>query len=249
MRHAIHHILPVTAMMIFATASDCSHFGPPTGPNQCYFLTGECLKSNKMEPVNYEFNLGLSTLVLPLRLDWDTQSASFKNRYAVYAILPSENVFNSFADDAKSLKNDFYAEYNRFDFSHSLSSTITVFCKDGIIVTADKEFCSIPAGENLFPTVVQIEDFDYQDLLLDQYQLPRETIPEGCKIIRPAIHCKIHYADSQSFDEEITFHLEVPVKVGLYLHYLKDKRNTADARMQYLDEILSGDFTTTAIIR
>lgn len=249
MKRGIHHILLGAAIMMLASASECNHFGPPTGPYQYFFLTGECLKSYEMEPVNYEFNLGLSKLVLPLRLDWDTQSASFKKQHAVNAILPSESVFNSFGDNAESVKNNFYAAFDRFNFDHSISSTITVFCKDGIIITANKEFCGIPAGENLFPSVAQIDDFDHQDLFLDQYQLSWETIPEGCKLIRSAIYCSIHYAESQSFDEEITFHIEVPVKVGLYLHYLKDQRNTVDAQMQYLDEVLSGDFTTTAIIR
>ena len=247
MKHGIHHILLVTVVMIFASASDCSHFGPPTSPNRYSFLTGECLESHQLEAKNGFFNNGLTILYVSLYPNWNTQSTSLIHQH-VTALLPAESVFNSLGNDAEHVRAEFYAEFNQFDFSHDISSTITVFYGEGTIITANREFCCIPAGENLFPSIAQILDFLNQDYLLAGYQLPQETVPKDCSITLPAIGCAIHYGESQPIDQDITFNIELPVKVGMYLHYLKDKHNTADAQMQYLDNVLSCDFTLKDIL-
>ena len=46
-----------------------------------------------------------------------------------------------------------------------------------------------------------------------------------------------------SNNDNINIHLEIPVKVGLFLNYLNDRITNPNAEMKYRNEVLSGDFT------
>ena len=46
-----------------------------------------------------------------------------------------------------------------------------------------------------------------------------------------------------SNNDNINIHLEIPVKVGLFLNYLNDRITNPNTEMKYRNEVLSGDFT------
>ena len=67
---------------------------------------------------------------------------------------------------------------------------------------------------------------------------PNEYLPLG-----RYISVLIPLGDYQFSYENVRFHFEIPVKVGLFLHYLKDKISDPNAEMQFKDEVLTCDFS------
>ena len=50
--------------------------------------------------------------------------------------------------------------------------------------------------------------------------------------------------DCELTEEEVTFELNIPVKVVMYLNWINDKLTDPDAPVPYKDEVLHCKFTT-----
>ena len=55
--------------------------------------------------------------------------------------------------------------------------------------------------------------------------------------------------DRQIVDDVLKISIEIPVKVGLFLNYLMEKKTNPDATMQFRDEVLTCEFTVPRGLR
>ena len=60
----------------------------------------------------------------------------------------------------------------------------------------------------------------------------------------PALRCAGIWSDYAFIDEHVTFDLEIPVRVVMYLGWLNDKLSNPAAPVPYKDEVLHCRFTT-----
>lgn len=47
--------------------------------------------------------------------------------------------------------------------------------------------------------------------------------------------------------DKVTLKVEIPVRVGMFLHWLNDLKTDPDAKMEFRDEVLSGEVTISNI--
>jgi hypothetical protein len=148
--------------------------------------------------------------------------------------IPSEAVFNSFGSQAKQVKNEFNAIYETLPQASPCSRTVTIYHKD-IKITSNAEVCGVEPGENLYPSIFSLRSYD------KGYQLPEDTIPEGYAPLSTYAAFTIWAKDNnrEVVDGNPTFYIEIPVKIGMYLTYLNEKRTNPAARLQYRDDVLT----------
>lgn len=166
----------------------------------------------------------------------------------LYRNIPSKDVYNTFGTYSRRVKkayNDIFGAYYA-TANPNLGITSTIYYCGGMIMTADKTFAGVPAGDNLAEVVIMpIPNDKYSHVSRYGFTpIPTIDVPEGYSIIgnNTAIYFPID--DHVLIDgEEVTFHLEIPVKVGLLLTLLRDRLTNPDAQMQYRDEVLTCDFT------
>jgi len=223
---------------IMSAVSACEPFGihNDAAPPELTLLPGECLNSNRLSCYQSSNNKG--DLDFSLYLDWDYDERYIDMWMQGYiAWFPSEAVFDSFGEDKDIVKNCYYSVYSRL--SAQMDRTTTVFYKEGVSITANKEFCGVPVGENLFPTVAQMR-FNSEN-----YKLSEECIPDGYKTFCSwSFDITIPKNNYKVLSESVRFHVEIPVKVGMYLHYLLDKEKKPEAQMQFREEVLIGNFVS-----
>ena len=69
-----------------------------------------------------------------------------------------------------------------------------------------------------------------------------ETITTGELCVSDSINHMTPHWDQYAY-ETVNVHIEIPVKVGLFLNYLKDNKTNPDAQMLFRDEVLTCDFS------
>jgi hypothetical protein len=73
--------------------------------------------------------------------------------------------------------------------------------------------------------------------------IPSIQVPDGYTPILPGLVLSFPVGENEVVNEDVTFHIEIPVKVGMFLTLLKDRFTYPEAEMQFRDEILTCDFT------
>ena len=249
----VFYVLLLITAACWLTA--CKGFGD-TSQRECVFLPGESLVSDIMTPLIYEDN-GLPYKIetytsnqtgeqVPNRLrfvmmaDFESQMVRLSEWHKFFGRLPLDNVFDTFGSEEKPVRDAFYGVFNTFvDYSTSAPkhSTITVFYseKADVRIIAEYDFAGIPAGENLYPSAADVSS------QAPLWQLPSSFIPEGYSPIDLGFLIRIPIEHREIIKKTVKFHVEIPVKVGMYLHYLKDKQSIPDAQMEYQDWVLVGD--------
>ena len=104
------------------------------------------------------------------------------------------------------------------------------------VLPADKTFAGIPAGENLASIVHFYPNSDYL-----YKRIPSVDVPDGFFTLREGIWFTFVIEDFEVVTEDVNFHIEIPVKVGMLLNLLHDRLTDPDAQMQFKDEVLVGD--------
>lgn len=215
----------------------CELLGPGlVPPKRSTFLTGECLLDGRLLPqdpntYHLQYSVTKDAILIPLHLNLDSEDVFVSRKENLSAYFPSANVFNSFGPDSKQVYNDFYAIFD--NQVKPYSSTVTIYYGGNIIITSNAEVCGIAAGENLYPSVAGIKSSS-------SYKLPEDTIPDGYEPLDYYFNISISAKGRNIVDGTPTFYISIPVKVGMYLSYLNEKRTNPEAKMQYRDEVLTG---------
>lgn len=236
----------------------CAKNGVPA-PLEETFLPGECLSSNTLDFTGWQINnyTGPQGITLGFQLNMDCELSSLGSPWASgdYRYVPTENVFNQFKEECPAIKALYEDAWNAVvSSSGGLCFLSSVFYESGIILVADKEFAGVAAGDNIangaIPTQKwQEEGKPYTTCLLDNlYSADSRPIPVGNDFrydycLAKDIAVRIPLNNRTVVDEDVTFTLVMPVKVGLYLTWLKDKTNDPDASFPYRDETLTCTFT------
>ena len=249
----------ILALSSIVVITSCNRLPAGTPDSQEYtFVTGEALVDNTLIPTIYPDALvgyrvettydgktnksvaeGL-TISFQLNLDKEYHRITrWKGGW-----IPSEAVFNSFGSEAKQVKNEFNAVYETLLQPSPAARTVTIYHKD-IKITSNAEVCGVAPGENLYPSIFSLRSYD------KGYQLPEETIPEGYAPLSTYAAFTVWAKDNnrEVVDGNPTFYIEIPVKIGMYLTYLKEKRTNPAAQLQYRDDVLTCTLSTGKNVR
>lgn len=257
-------ILPAILLLGLLMACNKSGFSAATtAVREHTFLTGECLKDNTLKPhvyedtglpyrvetrLNYKTNKAEPVgVTISLQLNLEKEYVPISGKTNTYGWLPTEAVFNTFGSSAQTVKNDFNTVYGSLNKPDPYSKTVTIYYGD-VEITSNAEVCGVAPGENLYPSVFNFRSIDSASAC--SYQLPEDTIPEGYFPLNPYAAFTILAKDGHEVvDGNPTFNFKIPVKVGMYLTYLNDKRTNPEAKMQYRDEVLTHTITIGKNVR
>ena len=250
----IRHILVLVGSMI--VISGCNKYirldNIIRGDMEPYFISiypGECLKNTQLTYASHgryrvENVPGCQeALSISFKLSWDIESEWIGANH--YREVPPDAVFRTFGKDSWRVKKAYFNIYDDYyelvtPYLYSGINT-TVYSYDEISITANREFGGIPPWNNLKSIMLPLS---YNSGGYGSTPIPTIDVVDG--------YCPHGYYLSLSFPleghelvagEEVTFHLEIPVKVGLLLSLLRDRLTDPDAQMQYRDEVLTCDFT------
>ena len=232
-------------------------------------LPGECLASPELSyyrPEDEQQQVVKDGFVFGFLLD----VTDFVKEDSLRRHIPSEDLFNSFGENRQSVKMGYERIYEDFRGAHVSSfhsdrcNAITILYNGGISLTADKEFAGRRAGENLGDLIAHHPHYDNivkesgTDPILAAYPghcsypdkvlgIPADYI---CLIDQcqgnglPGVSFCIPMGDYNLVKEQVTFELQIPVKVVRYLTWINDRLSNPNAPVPYEDEVLHCRFTT-----
>lgn len=237
--------LSISAIAVITITSACtSAIDPKYECDEVAIIPGECIKDYSFEFNNsfritgdYDGRLGfMIELTMKALEDEDYISAE------KYRIVPKSSIIDGFGADASNVRvayENIYTEYRaKFGPDPDNEFITTVYYRDGLVITADKEFAGIPAGENL-ASILRV----FPDCLKDYTPIPTIDAPQGYYPLKMTMPLKWWIGDLDVVEENVHFEVEMPVKVGLMLTLLRDRLTNPDAEMQFRDEVLTGSFT------
>lgn len=222
-------------------------------------LPGECLNSPELVFSELRINdyTGPEGFVLTCLFDVDAEKVQAGEPYAHsdFKYVPTERVFARFGENADAV-SDSYDNYWKQSFpegenEHLLGSTIVY--ESGITLVADKDFAGFKAGENIAANAGAYKKGDNNPVYLD-YVYPSSylTLPgipsEGefsynYILCYDALSIRIPIKEYTIVDEDVTFTLFMPVKVGLLLTWFNEKLTNPNAPFPFKEETLTCSFT------
>lgn len=272
-------ICPLVAIFFYS----CSML-PAATPELEYreisLLPGECLMNNELtclycnpDPeAHYQF---LFAINLDIEYEVIEYAHFFTTSYPkVHRHIPSDSVFKKFGGNSTKVKEEYDNVWNGIgNFSQS-----TFFYKDDIILTADKEFAGVPAGENLAGLIIKhyksgakgitsyIPPFDIENeemvflKTLSYYYVygPENDMTaiwnnegvERHEFQKQAMLSFAIPAEGCTYTrEDITFTLSIPVRCAQYLTWLNDKLSDENAQMTWKDEVLTCTFQAHKVLK
>lgn len=254
MKRTIHSIL-LLSLGIFLLAG-CGKYGAAT-PEVEYLslIPGECLNSGDLV-FSYEGfrETGIyqhpRVLFFNFTLDLDVEKdvvnwigGKVGHRPAVVRFKPKETVYKNYGINANQVKRDYESYYTFYQETVNpsvvLSDLTTIYYSEALSLTADKEFAGIPAGEELSSLVLGPKEYGCGIVYS-----PPIAAPADCYALTRWFNFYIPIDDGREVVEEtVTFHFELPVKVGMLLNYLHDSQTNPDATIEFRDEVLTCDFS------
>lgn len=248
-------ILVWAIVFLSVCASSCS-IGPIPPPLEKTFLPGECLRSPALIFSRFHLYEGKyrtdgtrqTFFVFSFAMDMKCVYSPAPPR-GVDRYLPTDDVFNAFegsCPNIKELYEEVWQEVTDSKAGNCFSSSI--FYDSGISLTADKEFAGFPTGDNIASNVSSSDRDETSILFYGPCHAYYHTIPVGDSFtyncyLPQAFELRIPINDFDIVDEDITFNLSIPVKVGLYLTWLSNKLSDPDTPFPYREEILTCTFT------
>lgn len=235
----------------------------------CTLLTGECLESAELlyyTPESDGQQIDNNRLIFGFSLDL-THHTKQRTDETVFALkwrdIPSNDLFEKFGNNQNAIKEEFDNIFSDFSASfgerfHKQSySIVTVLYNGGLSLTANKDFAGYPAGSNLASIVTCCPMYDNlvkesgeNPVIAPAYNTPANAggflgIPlDYICMLKDGVEFSIPIDNHQLVEESVTFNLEIPVKVVLYLTWLNDKRTNPNASVPYKEEVLHCTFTT-----
>lgn len=114
---------------------------------------------------------------------------------------------------------------------------VTILYNGGVSFVANKDFAGVPAGKDLSEIIVSdpyLTDFGlYPGIPLDYKSMPGESVSFSVPL-----------DDFTVVKEPVTFELNIPVKVVMYLRWLNDRLIDPSAPVPYKEEVLHCRFTS-----
>ncbi|MBR5035316.1 MAG: hypothetical protein IKX71_08410 [Bacteroidales bacterium] len=217
----------------------CNKTLSKVAPIERSFLPGECLCSSFLE--FNRFNITANTsFELSFILDLDYVPVSLGSPYSSqdYRLIPTESTFSVFKENAGIVKNLYEEAWRTITDSckGDLCFASSIFYNGGARLVANKEFAGISAGGNIPIMMVGMTPSDAISIPTDN------TITYNYCIYR-ALTITIPINNYEIIDDTVTFSLEIPVKVGLFLTWLNDRISNPNAPFPYRDETLTCSFT------
>ena len=237
-------------------------YGPFIGPYTQFFIPGECLKSSELIyfafssaewmisnlihigqidpsvlPEDIDYNS--VTLIFGLKMDIDIHRTLYDNNSVIW-FMPSYSLFEEFGNNADAVANNYNNVYDviGLPYTHPYDYTAVLYDKNNFTLTADRDFAGIPAGQNLRDIAyIGNEIYDYR------LSVPGIEYQDNTFALDYNIYIIIPIESDPLGTEATTFSFSIPVKVGMYLHWLNDRLTDPDAQMQYRDETLTCTFT------
>ena len=235
------------------------------------FLTGECLNSPELSYVEMDTE-GQNVVSDRFRFifTFDDSNHTYERTNSEtefvgrFRDIPSDELFSKqFGEKADEMKATFERIFNEYDdlyiskFHSRDFSVRTILYNGGISLTANKEFAGFTAGENLAPIVTCVPMYDNlvqesgeNPIVTDARNTPSTAgeflgIPlDYTSFMGARVEFSIPVEDYSLVNEQVTFELNIPVKVVMYLSWLNDKISDPDAPVPYSDEVLHCRFTT-----
>ena len=225
----------------------CTAYLPDPKQNHDYdsvaIIPGECIRGPWIESGNnfrvtgdYDGHLGL-LMQLSLNVALDSEITTDN----VYRLVPRASIIEAFGEDAAKVKNAYQEIFNEYraHFGENPDNALvsTVYYCGGLVITANKEFAGIPAGENL-ASILHV----FPDYLKESVPIPTIDVPDDYIPLQLNNPIKFWIDDHEIVDELVEFEVRMPVKIGMMLTLLRDRITNPSAEMQFTDEVLTGYF-------
>lgn len=227
--------------------TSCTAYLPDPKQNHDYdsvaIIPGECIRGPWIESGNnfrvtgdYDGHLGL-LMQLSLNVALDSEITTDN----VYRLVPRASIIEAFGEDAAKVKNAYQEIFNEYraHFGENPDNALvsTVYYCGGLVITANKEFAGIPAGENLAPILHVFPDY-----LKESVPIPTIDVPENYIPLQLNNPIKFWIDGYEVVDDLVEFEVRMPVKIGMMLTLLRDRITDPYAEMQFKDEVLTGHF-------
>ena len=258
-------------ILISLIATSCGKMGAEIpAAKWCALLTGENFLDTELSyyrPIDEDqqedlncFKFGFSIQLTNIQKETRpiTMDHFNETRY-----IPSDEVFESFGINSNRVKDEFEGVYSRLCFGQPdfkgdalWFHIITILYNGGISLKANKEFAGYPAGEDLAPVIMCHPAWNKPEGIDD----PIVTYPINDRIfVDDLLGIPLNYKSVLSSDgvefvipmgehklveEEVTFELEIPVKVVMYLTWLNNKLSDPNAPVPFREEVLHCRFTS-----
>jgi len=237
------NIISIAIVILLLTS--CEEFGAATPAYEDKsFIPGECIKGPELifhEAYDASYN-GSGVMRFFFYFDLDCKHESLSGSYSG-RLIPSKTVFSSFGDDAGAVEKAYYDVYDNLQFLERVPIT-TIYYKDGMRLISHDKFAEYPKGSDLS----QYLFFEETERPVFESVIPglestgdMRRLSRRFMVLLPCDVRSINMAGSYDF----TF--EIPVKVGQYLHYLKDSIDDPNAKVQFKDDVCTCNFTVTFI--
>ncbi|MBQ6081293.1 MAG: hypothetical protein IJK91_02320 [Bacteroidales bacterium] len=255
----------IISVMVASACVNKDFYNPP---DSHYFLPGECLQNTDLDfdkqgmcndAIRF-MTLGFSFPLKNLRGTGVYVPITDELTYGNYAHFePDDEIFNTFGDNSGTVHSLYTATYRK---TYNVGFYSSILYNTGISLVADTDFAGVKAGDNIAYGYMFEQDWeiagrpeDVPGLLSfcpvkyifdDYWNLEK---PFGDEFSDYACFNGIGFGifiptrDFEEVEEDVTFTLSIPVKVGLYLTWLNDKISDPDAPFPYRDETLTCTFT------
>ncbi len=194
-------------------------------------------------PPDIDYSSRVFTIPLKMDIDVikDTLLMTSSGFCLEYRFAPTDLTYEQFGTNATTIKKEYDTIYNAVCFPDSdlpCRYTTILYERKLISLTANIPFAGSPAHED-FGSHIYVGIFRYDETL----DVPGVEYGDSIVALNYGIVLFIPVEDYQITNEAVTLTLEMPVKVGMYLHWLNDRLTNPDAKIQYRDETLTCKFT------
>jgi len=263
----IHSLIMVCVAVCLTS---CGKFGSGTPAVSIRtLLPGECLASTELSyyiPNSSGQQVDGNSFIFGFTMDLSGHS---KERIddKVFALkwrdVPSDEIFDTFGANKQAVKNEFERIFEEFTesygarFHHQWYSIVTLLYDGGISLIANRDFAGCPAGENLASLITYCPMYDNlvkesgeNPVIAPGFNTPSNAggflgIPMNyISMTDDGVGFSIPMGEHKLIEEAVTFELNIPVKVVLYLTWLNNKLTDPNAPVPYEDEVLHCTFTT-----
>lgn len=239
-----------TGISLLLTGCDSVLFSATDTPAETTLLTGECLNSTELK-FDYStcFNIhdyyGPLSFVFGFELDLE-QTIEQEQLYPFdYRYVPSTSIMDAFGENRGRVQEDYETMYREVKHGNGDFRLVTIFYEDGASLIANKDFAGHPKGENLSP---------YCNWRFMLYPRKEISIPTNKDLEYPSLlntRGGIYFpvGNYTIVEEDVSFTLTIPVRVGMYLTWINNRISNPDAEIPYYDDVLHCSFTIGKSLR